>query len=55
MRRLERTLALALVLLGAVAAAPALYADDSHGSRGSMMGRGMMAGSGTDGRNAEWG
>src|SRR5258708_21336813 len=46
MRRHKRTLAVALVSLGAVAAAPALYADDSHGSHGSMMGRGMMGGSG---------
>ena len=46
MHKLKRTLALAVVLLGALAAAPALYADDSHGSHGSMMGRGMMGGSG---------
>ncbi len=46
MRNLKRTLALALVLLGALAAAPALYADDSHGSHGSMMDRGMMGRSG---------
>ena len=46
MRRLERTLALALVLLGAAAVAPAVCAGESHGSHGSMMGRGMMGGSG---------
>jgi hypothetical protein len=46
MRRQKRTPALALVLLGAAAAAPAVYAGESHGSHGSMMGRGMMGGSG---------
>ena len=46
MRRQKRTLAVALALLGAIAAAPVLYADESHGSHGSMMGRGMMGGHG---------
>jgi Spy/CpxP family protein refolding chaperone len=47
MTKPTRIFALAAVLLATVAAAPALYADDSHGSHGSMMGRGMMRGHGT--------
>ncbi len=46
MHKQKRTLALALVLFGALAAAPAVYAGESHGSHGSMMGRGMMGGHG---------
>ena len=46
MRNLKRTLTLALVLVGTLAAAPALYAEDSRGSHGPMMDRGMMGGHG---------
>jgi hypothetical protein len=45
MTKPTRILVLAVMLLATVAAAPALYAEDSHGSRGSMIGRGMMGGS----------
>ncbi len=44
MTKATRIFALAGMLLATVAAAPALYADDSQGSHGSMMGRGMMGG-----------
>jgi len=46
MTKPTRILVLAAMLLATVAAAPALYADDSHGLHGSMMGRGTMGGSG---------
>jgi Spy/CpxP family protein refolding chaperone len=37
-----KTLLVASTLAAGLAAAPALYADDSHGAGGSIMGRGMM-------------
>jgi hypothetical protein len=43
MTKPTRILVLAAMLLATVAAAPALYADDSHGLHGSMMGRGAGA------------
>jgi hypothetical protein len=45
MTKPTRILVLAAILLATVAAAPTLHADDSHGSHGSMMSRGMMGGS----------
>ena len=44
MTKPTRILVLTAMLLATVAVAPALYADDSRGSHGSMMGRGMMGG-----------
>jgi len=42
MRKSIKTFAVALTLVTGLAAAPAIYADESAGSKGSMMGSGMM-------------
>jgi membrane protease subunit (stomatin/prohibitin family) len=42
MRKHRKTLLVASTLALGLAAAPALYAHDSDGADGSMMGRGMM-------------
>lgn len=42
MRKHLKTLLVASTLAGGLAAAPAIYAHDSDGAGGSMMGRGMM-------------
>jgi hypothetical protein len=42
MRKRLKTLLVALTLAAGLAAAPAIYAHDSDGAGGSMMGRGMM-------------
>lgn len=42
MRKHLKTLLVASTLAAGVAAAPTIYAHDSNGSDGSMMGRGMM-------------
>jgi len=42
MRKNLKTLLVASALAAGLAAAPALYAHDSDGAGGSMMGRGMM-------------
>jgi hypothetical protein len=42
MRKNLKTLLVASTLAAGLAAAPALYAHDSDGASGSMMGRGMM-------------
>ena len=42
MRKNVKTLLAASILAGGIAASPALYAHDSGGGSGSMMGRGMM-------------
>jgi hypothetical protein len=44
MTKPTRIFVLAAMLLATVAVAPPLYGEDSHGSHGSMMGRGMMGG-----------
>ena len=46
MRKHLKTLLVASILAGGLAAAPAIYAHDSGGGSGSMMGRGMMGQSG---------
>lgn len=42
MRKHLKTLLVASMLAAGLAAAPAIYAHDSDGAGGSMMGRGMM-------------
>lgn len=42
MRKSTRALAIASVVIASLAAAPALYGQDSEESGGSMMGSGMM-------------
>ncbi|MEL0108373.1 MAG: hypothetical protein VW802_15710 [Rhodospirillaceae bacterium] len=42
MKKSIKTLAVALTLVTGLAAAPAIYADESSGSQGSKMGSGMM-------------
>jgi hypothetical protein len=46
MRKHLKVLLVASTLAAGLAAAPALYAHDSDGAGGSMMGRGMMMGQG---------
>lgn len=52
MRKYTRILITASVLIAGVAGVSALYAQDHHGSSGSMMGQGMM---GRDGMMSEGG
>ena len=50
MRHAKRTLALAVVSVAALIAAPTLYAHDAQGSSDSMTRGGMMGGGGMMGR-----
>jgi hypothetical protein len=49
MRKHLKTLLVASTLAAGLAVAPAIYAHDSAGGSGSMMGRGMMGQGGTMG------
>ena len=50
MRKNLKTLLVASTLAAGLAAAPAIYAHDSDGASGSMMGRGMMGAGRHDGQ-----
>jgi hypothetical protein len=52
MRKHLKTLLVASTLAAGLAAAPAIYAHDSDGAGGSMMGRGMMGQGGMMGQKS---